>query len=67
MHDSEVQAGNSCAGMNRHAAKDESDLQEKSGDPLGPEFCAGHRHHAVLALGRFVQNLDVRDKCVPTS
>jgi hypothetical protein len=44
MHDSEVQTGNSCAGINRHAAKDESDLQEKGGDPLGPEFCAGHRH-----------------------
>jgi hypothetical protein len=29
MHDSGVQTGNLCAGMNRHAAKDERDLQEK--------------------------------------
>ncbi len=39
----EVQIGNSCAGINRHAAEDERALRERGSDPLDPEFCAGHR------------------------
>lgn len=60
MNDSEVQTGNSRARINQHAAKDERDLREGVGDPLGPKFCAGHRHQAVVALGPVVQSLDVR-------
>ena len=32
-----------CAGINRHEAEDERALRERSSDPLGPEFCTGHR------------------------
>ena len=60
MHDSEVRTGNPCAWINRHASKGEADLQENGGGLLGPEFCAGHRHQAVLALGRMVRNIGVR-------
>ncbi len=38
-----VEIGNSCAGINRHAAEDERALRERGSDPLDPEFCAGHR------------------------
>ena len=31
-----------CAGMNRHGVEDERASRERSSDPLGPEFCAGH-------------------------
>lgn len=32
-----------CAGINRQEAEDENSSRERSSDPLGPEFCAGHR------------------------
>ena len=32
-----------CAGINRHEAEDERALRERCSDPLGPEFCTGHR------------------------
>ena len=32
-----------CAGLNRHEAEEEEALRERTSDPLGPEFCAGHR------------------------
>src|ERR1019366_1502643 len=32
-----------CAGINRHEAGEEESLRERSSDPLGPEFCVGHR------------------------
>jgi hypothetical protein len=32
-----------CAGINRHEAEEEEALRERTSDPLGPEFCAGHR------------------------
>lgn len=60
MTDSEVQTGNSRARISQHAAKDERDLQERVGGPLGPEFCAGHRYQAVVVSGPVVQSLDVR-------
>jgi len=43
MHPLEIQIGNSCAGINRHAAEDERSLRERGSDPLGLEFCVGHR------------------------
>ena len=39
----EAQNGNPCAGINRHEAEDAKFLRERASDPLGPEFCAGHR------------------------
>jgi len=35
------------AGVNRHEAEEEESLRERSSEPLGPEFCSGHRE--VLA------------------
>jgi hypothetical protein len=32
-----------CAGLNRHEAEEEEASRERTSDPLGPEFCAGHR------------------------
>ena len=32
-----------CAGLNRHEAEEEEASREKTSDPLGPEFCVGHR------------------------
>ena len=32
-----------CAGLNRHEAEEEEALRERISDPLGPEFCVGHR------------------------
>ena len=32
-----------CAGINRQEAEDERSSRERSSDPLGPEFCVGHR------------------------
>jgi hypothetical protein len=32
-----------CAGLNRHEAGEEEASRERSSDPLGPEFCVGHR------------------------
>jgi hypothetical protein len=32
-----------CAGLNRCEAENENFSRERSSDPLGPEFCAGHR------------------------
>jgi len=32
-----------CAGLNRHEVEDERALRERISDPLGPEFCVGHR------------------------
>ncbi len=32
-----------CAGLNRHEAEEEEASRERSSDPLGPEFCIGHR------------------------
>ena len=32
-----------CAGLNRHEAEAEEALRERTSDPLGPEFCVGHR------------------------
>jgi hypothetical protein len=37
------ECGNLCAGINRQGAGDAKALRERSSDPLGPEFCAGHR------------------------
>ncbi len=31
------------AGINRQEAEDERSSRERSSDPLGPEFCVGHR------------------------
>jgi len=39
----EGQIGNSCAGINRHEAENARFSRERVSDPLGPEFCAGHR------------------------
>jgi hypothetical protein len=43
MRDTQVEIGDSCAGINRHAAEDERSLRERGSDPLGLEFCVGHR------------------------
>jgi hypothetical protein len=32
-----------CAGLNRHEAEEEEASRERTSDPLGPEFCVGHR------------------------
>ena len=32
-----------CAGLNRHEAEEEESSRERTSDPLGPEFCVGHR------------------------
>jgi len=32
-----------CAGINRHEVENVRVLRERSSDPLGPEFCVGHR------------------------
>ena len=32
-----------CAGLNRHEAENANFLRERVSDPLGSEFCAGHR------------------------
>jgi len=32
-----------CAGINRHEAGNARVLRERSSEPLGPEFCVGHR------------------------
>jgi hypothetical protein len=32
-----------CAGLNRHEAEEEEASRERTSDPLGPEFCGGHR------------------------
>ena len=32
-----------CAGLNRHEAEEEEASRARTSDPLGPEFCAGHR------------------------
>ena len=32
-----------CAGVNRHEAEEEESLRERTSEPLGPEFCTGHR------------------------
>jgi hypothetical protein len=32
-----------CAGLNRHEAENAKFLRERTSDPLGPEFCVGHR------------------------
>ena len=32
-----------CAGLNRHEAGEEEASRERTSDPLGPEFCVGHR------------------------
>jgi len=32
-----------CAGLNRHEAGNARVLRERSSEPLGPEFCVGHR------------------------
>ena len=32
-----------CAGINRHEAEEEEASRERTSDPLGPEFCVGHR------------------------
>jgi hypothetical protein len=32
-----------CAGLNRHEVENANFLRERTSDPLGPEFCAGHR------------------------
>jgi hypothetical protein len=32
-----------CAGINRQKAEDARSSRERSSDPLGPEFCVGHR------------------------
>jgi len=39
----ESQNGNSCARINRHEVENAGVSRERDGDPLGPEFCAGHR------------------------
>ena len=31
------------AGINRHEAGEEESSRERTSDPLGPEFCDGHR------------------------
>ena len=38
-----VEIGNSCAGINRHEVENARISRERASDPLGPEFCAGHR------------------------
>ena len=38
-----------CAGMNRHGIEDERASRERSSDPLGPEFCSGHREVSIEA------------------
>jgi hypothetical protein len=42
-HEQEVQIGNPCAGINRHEVENARVSRERGSDPLGPEFCAGHR------------------------
>jgi hypothetical protein len=32
-----------CAGINRHEAGNVRVLRERNSEPLGPEFCVGHR------------------------
>ena len=32
-----------CAGVNRYEAEEEESLRERTSEPLGPEFCTGHR------------------------
>jgi len=32
-----------CAGLNRHEVEEEESLRERTSEPLGPEFCTGHR------------------------
>ena len=32
-----------CAGLNRHEAEEEEASRGRTSDPLGPEFCVGHR------------------------
>ena len=32
-----------CAGLNRLEAEEEEASRERTSDPLGPEFCVGHR------------------------
>ena len=39
----ENENGNSCAGINRHEVENARVSRERGSDPLGPEFCAGHR------------------------
>jgi hypothetical protein len=39
----EVHNGNSCAGINRHEVENARVSRERGSDPLGLEFCAGHR------------------------
>ena len=40
---SERENGNSCAGINRHEVENARVSRERASDPLGPEFCVGHR------------------------
>ncbi len=37
------QNGNPCAGINRHEVENARVSRARGSDPLGPEFCAGHR------------------------
>ncbi len=38
-----METGYSCAGINRHEAENARVSRERASDPLGPEFCVGHR------------------------
>ena len=39
----QAETGNSCAGINRPEVENTRVSRERDSDPLGPEFCAGHR------------------------
>ena len=43
LREGKVEIENSCAGINRHEAENARFSRERGSDPLGPEFCAGHR------------------------